>query len=224
MRLLTGARHNAPTRSLQDRLVWQCASLLLAYPDEHFAERLGIVEELRVPVAGRAAQMLARTVEALRARDPMHAAADYVDTFDLRRRSTMYLTYWTAGDTRNRGREMHAFAQAYRDAGSRPPVDEAPGSPSGRARVRGDRRPRCGAAAAGRAPGADRRAARCVDRMRIAIRPHHFRGVRDDTGRHRPGRATGAAAGAGRAAHRSGWPATVHADGAPPRDRRRPVT
>jgi nitrate reductase delta subunit len=54
------------------------------------------------------------------------AAADYVETFDLRRRSTMYLTYWTAGDTRNRGREMHAFAQAYRDAGSRPPVDEAP--------------------------------------------------------------------------------------------------
>jgi nitrate reductase delta subunit len=126
MRLLTGARHNATTRSLQDRLVWQCASLLLAYPDEHFAERLGIVDELRAPVAGRAAQMLARTVEALRARDPMHAAADYVDTFDLRRRSTMYLTYWTAGDTRNRGREMHAFAQTYRDAGSRPPVDEAP--------------------------------------------------------------------------------------------------
>jgi nitrate reductase molybdenum cofactor assembly chaperone NarJ/NarW len=126
MRLLTGARQNATTRSLQDRLVWQCASLLLAYPDEHFAARLGIVDELRAPVAGRAAQMLARTVEALRARDPMHAAADYVDTFDLRRRSTMYLTYWTAGDTRNRGREMHAFAQAYRDAGSRPPVDEAP--------------------------------------------------------------------------------------------------
>ena len=176
MRLLTGARHNATTRSLQDRLVWQCASLLLAYPDEHFAERLGIVDELRAPVAGRAAEMLARTVEALRARDPMHAAADYVETFDLRRRSTMYLTYWTAGDTRNRGREMHAFAQAYRDAGSRPPVDEGPRPPSGRARVRGDRRPRCGAAAAGRAPGADRRAARCVDRMRIALRPHHFRG------------------------------------------------
>ena len=126
MRLLTRARQNATTRSLQDRLVWQCASLLLAYPGEHFAERLRIVDELRAPVAGRAAEMLARTVEALRACDPMHAAADYVETFDLRRRSTMYLTYWTSGDTRNRGREMHAFAQAYRDAGSRPPVDEAP--------------------------------------------------------------------------------------------------
>ena len=38
----------------------------------------------------------------------------------------MYLTYWTSGDTRNRGREMLAFAQVYRDAGARPPDDEAP--------------------------------------------------------------------------------------------------
>ena len=48
MRLLTGARsQRALPASLQDRLVWQCASLLLAYPDEHLAERLGIVDELR---------------------------------------------------------------------------------------------------------------------------------------------------------------------------------
>jgi nitrate reductase delta subunit len=38
----------------------------------------------------------------------------------------MYLTYWTAGDTRNRGREMLAFATAYREAGVRPPGGEAP--------------------------------------------------------------------------------------------------
>ncbi len=56
----------------------------------------------------------------------MAAAAQYVETFDMRRRSTMYLTYWTAGDTRNRGREMLAFATAYRDAGVKPPRTEAP--------------------------------------------------------------------------------------------------
>lgn len=56
----------------------------------------------------------------------MSAAMDYVETFDMRRRSTMYLTYWTAGDTRNRGREMLAFATAYRAAGVEPPRDEAP--------------------------------------------------------------------------------------------------
>ena len=51
---------------------------------------------------------------------------DYVETFDLQRRSTMYLTYWTAGDTRNRGSQMLAFAAAYRDAGVEPPCGEAP--------------------------------------------------------------------------------------------------
>ena len=56
----------------------------------------------------------------------MAAAVDYVETFDMRRRATMYLTYWTAGDTRNRGREMLAFASAYRDAGVEPPRAEAP--------------------------------------------------------------------------------------------------
>ena len=57
-------------------------------------------------------ELLALTAATLRASDPLRAAADYVETFDLRRRTTMYLTYWTAGDTRNRGSEMLAFAAA----------------------------------------------------------------------------------------------------------------
>lgn len=112
--------------SLLDRVVWQCASLLLAYPDEHLTERLRTVDELRDAADGPSVELLARTAAALTSTAPMQAAAEYVETFDLRRHSTMYLTYWTAGDTRNRGREMHAFAKAYLDAGVRPPVDEAP--------------------------------------------------------------------------------------------------
>jgi nitrate reductase molybdenum cofactor assembly chaperone NarJ/NarW len=38
----------------------------------------------------------------------------------------MYLTYWTAGDTRNRGTAMLEFAAAYRAAGVEPPRSEAP--------------------------------------------------------------------------------------------------
>ena len=123
MKLLTRPRAHV---ALQDRLVWQAASLLLAYPDEQLADRLRIVDELRACVTGPAADLLARTVSALRMSDPMTRATDYVETFDLRRRSTLYLTYWTTGDTRNRGREMLAFAEVYRDAGFRPPDDEAP--------------------------------------------------------------------------------------------------
>jgi nitrate reductase delta subunit len=122
MKLLSRSRNH----TLQDRLVWQSASLLLAYPDARHAERLQTVARLASHLTGPTATLLDRAVEALRTRSPLQAAQDYVDTFDLHRRTTMYLTYWTAGDTRNRGREMHVFAVAYRDAGVEPPKDEAP--------------------------------------------------------------------------------------------------
>jgi nitrate reductase molybdenum cofactor assembly chaperone NarJ/NarW len=126
MRLLAQVRERSGNRTMQDRLVWQAASLLLAYPDEGLADRLDTVDELLGHLGGPAAALLHRTVAALRALEPMAAATGYVETFDMRRRTTMYLTYWTAGDTRNRGREMLAFATAYRDAGVEPPRAEAP--------------------------------------------------------------------------------------------------
>ncbi|OBF55081.1 nitrate reductase molybdenum cofactor assembly chaperone [Mycobacterium sp. 852002-50816_SCH5313054-b] len=126
MRLLAQVRERSASRTMQDRLVWLAASLLLAYPDDGLAERLDTVDELLGHIGGLAAALLQRTVSALRALEPMAAATGYVETFDMRRRNTMYLTYWTAGDTRNRGREMLAFATAYRDAGVEPPRAEAP--------------------------------------------------------------------------------------------------
>ena len=42
------------SRAMQDRLVWQAASLLLAYPDDGQAERLDIVEELLGHIGGPA--------------------------------------------------------------------------------------------------------------------------------------------------------------------------
>lgn len=122
MKLRTRSRQ----AGLRDRVVWQAASLLLAYPDEQHGQRLDTVENLLAHLDGTVAELLGRTLAAQRAADPLTAATDYVETFDLRRRSTMYLTYWTAGDTRNRGMEILAFATAYRDAGAEPPRDEGP--------------------------------------------------------------------------------------------------
>ncbi|MFZ2529590.1 MAG: nitrate reductase molybdenum cofactor assembly chaperone [Rhodococcus sp. (in: high G+C Gram-positive bacteria)] len=126
MRLLSRARPAKVGATGHDRLVWQAASLLLAYPDDALQERLDTVEQLRAHITGRTGELLGRTVAALRDADPVAAATAYVDVFDLRRRSTMYLTYWTGGDTRNRGTEIHAFAQVYRDSGVEPPVGETP--------------------------------------------------------------------------------------------------
>jgi nitrate reductase delta subunit len=113
-------------QALQDRLVWQAASLLLAYPDDQQHSRLETVDRLLENVDGRAGTLLGKTVAALRIKQPMQAATEYVETFDLRRRSTLLLTYWTAGDTRNRGAQMLAIAQSYRSAGVEPPKREAP--------------------------------------------------------------------------------------------------
>jgi nitrate reductase molybdenum cofactor assembly chaperone NarJ/NarW len=114
-----GTRIRPP--NMQDRLVWQCAAILLTYPGGQ-----NPVDELLVHISGTPAELLARTAAALKATDPLRAEAAYVETFDLQRRRTMYLTYWTAGETRNRGSAMLAFASAYRNAGVQPPKGEAP--------------------------------------------------------------------------------------------------
>ncbi|WP_395307375.1 nitrate reductase molybdenum cofactor assembly chaperone [Mycobacterium sp. AMU20-3851] len=112
--------------TLQDRLIWQAASLLLAYPDGQRTARLDTVDTLLGHLSGGRGAALRRTAAALRERDLLAAQRDYVETFDLSRRHTMLLTFWTAGDTRNRGVQMLAFAQAYRAAGVQPPPVEAP--------------------------------------------------------------------------------------------------
>ncbi|UTT50237.1 nitrate reductase molybdenum cofactor assembly chaperone [Rhodococcus gordoniae] len=125
MRLLR-SRRAAPDRALHHRLVRQSASLLLAYPDEGHRERLGTVDQFLEHMTGPEKDMLATAARELGAKDLLSTAQQYVETFDLRRRSTMYLTYWTSGDTRNRGAEMHTFASVYRAAGVVPPAHESP--------------------------------------------------------------------------------------------------
>ena len=108
------------------RVVWQAASQLLAYPDSGQDARLDLVERgvaalpepQRAPLLGMAQQ--------LRALPVITAAAAYSETFDWRRRQTMFLTYYTAGDTRNRGMALLTFANVYRSAGVEPPTGELP--------------------------------------------------------------------------------------------------
>ena len=55
MKLLTRVREHSTAKTLQDRLVWQSASLLLAYPDERQAQRLDTVDRLLAHAGGHAA-------------------------------------------------------------------------------------------------------------------------------------------------------------------------
>ena len=110
----------------QRRIVWQAASLLLAYPDDDQPRRLYLVEaavsglgsELRIPLLAAA--------DHLRALSLIEASVQYAEVFDWKRRRTLFLTYYTAGDTRNRGMALLAFSDMYRAAGVIPPARELP--------------------------------------------------------------------------------------------------
>ncbi|MDI6098732.1 nitrate reductase molybdenum cofactor assembly chaperone [Actinoplanes sp. NEAU-A12] len=91
---------------------FQLASLLLTYPD---AELLAAGPELREAAAG--IDGIEGFVEWLIAATPIEAQRHYVETFDLRRRSGLYLTYYLHGDTRKRGMALLMLKQRYRAQG-----------------------------------------------------------------------------------------------------------
>ena len=104
--------------------VFGCASVLLSYPDpdpaQGFPDDLAAVAVAldRLP-ASSARTKLARAHAYLAGQSPLQAAAGYVETFDLRRRRSLHLTWYRHGDTRERGMALAALAATYRAAGAR---------------------------------------------------------------------------------------------------------
>ncbi len=78
----------------------------------------GLGPELRIPLLAAA--------DHLRALSLIEASVQYAEVFDWKRRRTLFLTYYTAGDTRNRGMALLAFSDMYRAAGVIPPARELP--------------------------------------------------------------------------------------------------
>lgn len=102
------------TASLADRVVWQAASLVLGYPDREVTDRAPLV---RAAIADAAPKRLPdfEPVLDLWARSaPAELQNHYVETFDLSRRQTLYLSYYTDGDTRRRGATLMTIKQRYR--------------------------------------------------------------------------------------------------------------
>ena len=92
------------------------AAQLLDYPDEQLLGRLPMLREAAAS-AGDAGPYLSAVIDHLSATAPAEARTAYVDTFDLRRRCCLYLTYYSYGDTRKRGMALLRFTHAYRAAG-----------------------------------------------------------------------------------------------------------
>ena len=106
---------------------YKLASLLLQYPTVRLFDGLDHLEASAAQTAPRAGRdAFGRFLDWLRVTSPTEVAQHYVETFDLRRRCALYLTYYRYGDTRKRGMSMLAFKTAYRAAGFTPTDDELP--------------------------------------------------------------------------------------------------
>jgi nitrate reductase delta subunit len=97
---------------------YKLLSVLLRYPDERLVAAHGEIEaaveglpraEVREPLR-RFAGYLARSSR-------LELAGAYVETFDLHRRTSLYLTYYLHGDTRKRGMALLRLKRFYAAAG-----------------------------------------------------------------------------------------------------------
>jgi nitrate reductase delta subunit len=93
------------------------ASLLLDYPDRTLADHLDVIRRALPALPRNLAGPLADTAEQLAAGNLSDLQAQYVDTFDNRRRHNLYLTYFAHGDTRRRGVALLRFKQTYLRSG-----------------------------------------------------------------------------------------------------------
>jgi nitrate reductase delta subunit len=105
---------------------YKIASVLLQYPTQALFDGIDVLAAAARSGPAPARGHLTSFLDWLRTTPPREVAEHYVETFDLRRRSALYLTYYRHGDTRRRGMALLAFKTAYRAAGLEPACDDLP--------------------------------------------------------------------------------------------------
>ncbi|HYW25131.1 MAG TPA: nitrate reductase molybdenum cofactor assembly chaperone [Terriglobales bacterium] len=93
-------------------------SLLLQYPgDEVLANRPAIAEAIAALPPSPARTGLERFFARFAGAPAVELQQEYVETFDLQRRCSLYLTYGTEGDTRRRGMALLRLKRLYAAGG-----------------------------------------------------------------------------------------------------------
>lgn len=120
--LLAPVRHTTRQRALTH----MAAAVLLDYPSDANLARYPAVTaalaELPRAIRDRLGGFLAHADQV--GADAL--AQQYVATFDLKRKCTLYLSYFLTGDTRRRGQALVQFVQAYRACGFELDTKELP--------------------------------------------------------------------------------------------------
>ena len=108
------------------RAAYKVASVLLQYPTQALFDGIGLLTEAVSGESRGTRDPFGIFLGWLGRTPPDVVARHYVETFDLRRRCALYLTYYRYGDTRKRGMAMLTFKAAYRGAGFEPSDRELP--------------------------------------------------------------------------------------------------
>jgi nitrate reductase delta subunit len=98
-------------------IVWQSVSLLLDYPDEFLLARADLLRSASQRLTRVVGGSIRAFLDHLESTPLPELQADYVETFDTRRRCNLFLTYFAHGDTRKRGMALLRFKQSYLHAG-----------------------------------------------------------------------------------------------------------
>ena len=101
-------------------------SWLLSYPDEALLAKLDLIANAVAELPDDTRAPLQTFLDHVSDTPFTEIQKHYVALFDMRRRACPFLTYWTDGDTRNRGMAILRFKQAYEDAGFSISSDELP--------------------------------------------------------------------------------------------------
>ncbi|MFD3705732.1 nitrate reductase molybdenum cofactor assembly chaperone [Nocardia sp. NPDC058658] len=120
MSLLSIRKRPQPVTAMpeHDRLVvWRLAALLLDYPGEQTLAMLGQLSDAAAQLPEEVQAHFAEILAYLRDKPAIEVAQSYVETFDMRRRASLHLTFYAFGDTRKRGMALLRFKHAYRQAG-----------------------------------------------------------------------------------------------------------
>jgi nitrate reductase delta subunit len=98
-------------------IAWQIQSLLMSYPDAQLLSRTPLLRTAADTLPKPVAAPLRDFLDHLDRTPLTELEADYVATFDHRKKFSPYLTYFAYGDTRKRGMALLRFKHAYRAAG-----------------------------------------------------------------------------------------------------------
>ena len=110
----------------QRRVTHMAASVLLDYPTSERFEQFATVAESVGRLPGDVRERLIAFCALAETWGEQDLARHYVDVFDMKRKCTMYLSYFLTGDTRKRGMALVRFKEAYRAAGFEIDRDELP--------------------------------------------------------------------------------------------------